>query len=446
VAPELVGKDFSGRDYYKGLVAAGDTYVSEAFESAQAGHPFVVTIATYVRAQGRPLAIIVLAIELDAVQPLADSVAAVQGVNLWVADQRGKLLAAPTGRPSGLRPVAGEPIGQAASLRAGWPADVDLRGVATLVVHRRVDPLGWTVFAAIPHAEAYRGVEAIRTTVLAIVIPLGVVVCCGIVVLVRLQRRQWRAEAALQVARDQARDASRLKTEFLSRISHELRTPLNAILGFGQLLQLDDLTREQHESVDQMLRGGRHLLGLIDEMLDISRIETGSLSLSLEAVNLLELLTETADLIRPLAAEREISIQPPSPEDCSWTVHADRQRLKQVLLNLASNAVKYNHRGGSIRLACHAAAEGRAGIVVQDSGPGIPADRMERLFTAFDRLGAEQTEVQGTGLGLALSKGLMEAMGGTLTAHSIQDQGTTFTLELAVAEDRLDDPLAAPHH
>jgi hypothetical protein len=135
VAPELVGKDFSGRDYYKGLVAAGDTYVSEAFESAQAGHPFVVTIATYVRAQGRPLAIIVLAIELDAVQPLADSVAAVQGVNLWVADQRGKLLAAPTGRPSGLRPVAGEPIGQAASLRAGRPAHLDLRGEAMLVVH-----------------------------------------------------------------------------------------------------------------------------------------------------------------------------------------------------------------------------------------------------------------------------------------------------------------------
>jgi hypothetical protein len=105
VAPELVGKDFSGRDYYKGLVATGDTHVSEAFESAQAGHPFVVTIATYVRAQGKPLAIIVLGIELDAVQPLADSVAAVQGVNLWVADQRGKLLAAPTGRPSGLRPA-----------------------------------------------------------------------------------------------------------------------------------------------------------------------------------------------------------------------------------------------------------------------------------------------------------------------------------------------------
>jgi signal transduction histidine kinase/CheY-like chemotaxis protein len=451
VAPELIGKDFSMRDYYKGLVAAGDTYVSEAFESAQAGHPLVVTIATYVRAPspdgrtpGKPLAILLLGVELDAVQPLADSVAAVQGVNLWVADQHGKLLAAPGGRPAGLKPVAGEPIGQAASRRDGQPADVEVRGEAMLVVHRRVDPLGWTVFAAVPHAQAYRGVEATRTIMLAIAIPLGVIVCGGIVLLVWLQRRQWRVEAALEIARDQAREASRLKDEFLSRISHELRTPLNAILGFGQLLQFDDLTEEQHDSVSQMLRGGRHLLGLINEVLDISRIETGSLALSLEAVDLLEVVTETADLIRPLAAEREISIQPPSREDCSWTVHADRQRLKQVLLNLTSNAVKSNHHGGSIHLACHATAEDRVGIIVADTGPGIPADKLERLFLPFDRLDAEQTDVQGTGLGLALSKGLMEAMGGTLTAHSVHGQGTTFTLELPVTKDLLERQDANP--
>jgi len=155
-------------------------------------------------------------------------------------------------------------------------------------------------------------------------------------------------------------------------------------------------------------------------------------------VNLSEVVTETADLIGPLAAERQISIQPPSREACSWTVHADRQRLEQVLLNLASNAVKYNHHGGSIRLACHATSQGRVGIIVADTGPGIPADKLERLFLPFDRLGAEQTDVQGTGLGLALSKGLVEAMGGSLTAHSVQGQGTTFTLELPVAEDLLE--------
>jgi signal transduction histidine kinase len=122
-------------------------------------------------------------------------------------------------------------------------------------------------------------------------------------------------------------------------------------------------------------------------------------------VDLHEVITETADLIRPLAAEREIGIHPPTREECPWTVHADRQRLKQVLLNLAANAVKYNRHGGAIHLACHPTSEGRVAIMVRDTGPGIPPDKLERLFMPFDRLGAEQSEVQGTGLGLALSKG-----------------------------------------
>ena len=452
-APDLVGKDFTHRDYYRGLVAKGpaaDAYVSEAFESAQSGRPLIVTVATWVRAPasqggapGRPAAILVLSVRLDAVQPLADSVAGVQGVHLWVVDRSGKVLAAPGGRPPGLPPVAGEPIGRAASIPAGQAGDVDLGGEPNLVVHRRVDPIGWTVYAAVPHDGAYRGVDAIRGTVLAIALPLGLVVAGGIFLLVRLQRRQWRVEAALAVARDQARDASRLKTEFLSRVSHELRTPLNAILGFGQLLQLDDLTQEQSESVDHMVRGGRHLLGLINEVLDISRIETGSLALSVEVVDLLEVITETTDLIGPLAAEREITLEVPAPGDGTWVVQADRQRLKQVLLNLSSNAVKYNHHGGRIAIACAPAAEGRIAVTVRDIGPGIPPDKMERLFLPFDRLGAEQTDVQGTGLGLALSQGLMEAMGGTLTATSVEGQGTTFTLDLALG-DRPADETTSP--
>src|SRR5829696_7389495 len=192
-------------------------------------------------------------------------------------------------------------------------------------------------------------------------------------------------------------------TEPCSSMSHELRTPLNAILGFGQLLQLDDLTTEQSESVDHMLRGGRHLLELINEVLDISRIESGNLSLSPEPVDVLELVKDTVDLIRPLAAEREIDIQAPSPSGATWIVQADRQRLKQVLLNLASNAVKYNRHAGTIHIACRRAPGRRVGVDVTDTGPGIPTDKMERLFMPFDRLGAEQSEVQGTGLGLALS-------------------------------------------
>jgi PAS domain S-box-containing protein len=250
------------------------------------------------------------------------------------------------------------------------------------------------------------------------------------------QRR--RAEEALGQARQEADRANRAKSEFLSRMSHELRTPLNAILGFGQLLRLDDLTDQQRESVDQILRGGRHLLGLINEVLDISRIETGSLALSREAVNVHELLTETIDLIRPLAAERELRIEVAPQNGCPGIVQADQQRLRQVLLNVASNAVKYNRHGGSIGFACQAAADDRVRILVHDTGPGIPADKLPRLFTPFDRLGAEQTDIEGTGMGLALSKRLIEAMGGSLTADSVEGQGSTFTLELALAEDPLE--------
>jgi PAS domain S-box-containing protein len=272
-------------------------------------------------------------------------------------------------------------------------------------------------------------------------------------VVVDVTERQ-HGEAALNQAKQEADRANRAKSEFLSRMSHELRTPLNAILGFGQLLQRDDLTEGQRESADQMLRGGRHLLGLINEVLDVSRIETGSLALSQEAVDVDELLKETIDLIRPLAAERELRVEVPRQEGCAWTVRADRQRLRQVLLNLASNAVKYNHHGGSIEFACQAAADGRLRILVRDTGPGVPGDKLPRLFTPFDRLGAEMTDIQGTGMGLALSKRLTEAMGGSLTADSIEGKGSTFTIELARAEDPLEhyqqalaaQPTSVQHH
>jgi signal transduction histidine kinase len=249
----------------------------------------------------------------------------------------------------------------------------------------------------------------------------------------RLQADERAATAAALEAKRDADRANTAKSEFLSRMSHELRTPLNAILGFGQLLEIDDLTGEQAESVDHILRAGRHLLGLINEVLDLARIESGHLALSPEAVGVHEVVKDTIDLIGPLAAERDLRVQAPSPAECTWTVQADRQRLKQILLNLASNAVKYNRHGGSISLTCDAGADDRLRIAVADTGPGIPADKLPRLFTQFDRLGAEHSEVQGTGMGLVLAKRLAEAMGGALTVASVEGQGTTFTLELSLA-------------
>jgi PAS domain S-box-containing protein len=244
-----------------------------------------------------------------------------------------------------------------------------------------------------------------------------------------------RAEEALVGAREEAERANRAKSDFLSRMSHELRTPLNAILGFAQVLDLDALEPAQRESVSHILKGGRHLLALIDEVLDIARIEAGRLRLSLEAVAVRTVMDEARSLIRPLADGRKIQLRVEVPEPSTLHVRADRQRLKQVLLNLLSNAIKYNREGGVVTLACEDRPEGnRVRLRVVDMGPGISPERLARLFTPFDRLGAEATGVEGTGLGLALSRALAEAMGGALSVVSEVGRGSTFWVELDRAE------------
>lgn len=253
------------------------------------------------------------------------------------------------------------------------------------------------------------------------------------------------AEEALRAAREAADAANRAKSEFLSRMSHELRTPLNAILGFGQLLEVEELTPDNRESVEHILKGGRHLLDLINEVLDLAGIEAGRLRLSAEPVGVSEVAREVLDLLRPLAAKRDITLRAHGAhgahgaQGCTRHVLADRQRLKQVLLNLISNAIKYNDVGGQVVIACEEAAGDRLRVTVQDTGPGIPPDRMDRLFLPFERLGAEQTDTEGTGLGLALSKRLAEAMGGTLDAVSRPGKGSTFWIELPLAASAVED-------
>jgi PAS domain S-box-containing protein len=230
--------------------------------------------------------------------------------------------------------------------------------------------------------------------------------------------------------------ASQAKSEFLSRMSHELRTPLNAILGFAQLLELELPGPQHQDSLKHILKAGRHLLDLINEVLDIARIESGRLQVSLEPVSIVDVGREIIALTRPLADEVGVDLQSNldliPPRTCAL---ADRQRLKQVLLNLLSNAIKYNRRGGRVRLNCVASPGQPVRIDVQDTGVGISPEVMDRLFVPFERLGAEQTGLEGTGLGLALSKHLVELMGGRLTAASQEGEGSTFSIELRAADD-----------
>jgi PAS domain S-box-containing protein len=241
-----------------------------------------------------------------------------------------------------------------------------------------------------------------------------------------------RAEESVRQAREQAETANRAKSEFLSRMSHELRTPLNAIIGFTQLLELESLTPAQAESIAHISHGGSHLLALINQVLDIARIDTGRLALTLESVELGEALHEAVELIRPLAARHEISVALDAECGHGLHVNADRQRLKQVFLNLLSNAVKFNREHGEVTITAEAAGSSIF-IRIRDTGPGIPAEKMNRLFVPFERLGAESTQIDGTGIGLALAQRIVLSLNGQLTAESEVGKGSTFCVELPIA-------------
>ena len=247
----------------------------------------------------------------------------------------------------------------------------------------------------------------------------------------------------------QAETANLAKSEFLSRMSHELRTPLNAILGFGQLLQMDSLGAEQRQSVEHIIRAGQHLLGLIDEVLDISRVEAGQLRLSLEPVSVRDVIEEAITMTNPIAGRRDVSLVV-VPGFQEVHVRADRQRFTQVLLNLLANAVKYNREGGEARVHAELLDASWLRLTVADTGIGIAGGDLHRLFQPFERLSAEHSAVEGTGLGLALTKHLVGAMGGRVGVASTEGVGSSFWIELPLADAPLvtrperSDPVVVP--
>jgi len=253
----------------------------------------------------------------------------------------------------------------------------------------------------------------------------------------RVRERTAQLEASnleLGQARKEAERANEAKSEFLSSMSHELRTPLNAILGFGQILASDTLPKsaeQQKEFVNHILKAGRHLLTLINEILDLAKIESGGLTLSVEPTPISELLLECQQLTEPLASQRGVRmIFPPQSAVC---VIADRMRLKQVLLNLLSNAIKYNREDGAVVVACEATDSERVRVSVQDTGPGLRPDQLEALFQPFNRLGQQSGPIEGTGIGLVVTKKLMELMGGAIGVSSAVGTGSVFFIELKSA-------------
>ncbi|HSI15646.1 MAG TPA: PAS domain-containing protein [Chthoniobacter sp.] len=262
-----------------------------------------------------------------------------------------------------------------------------------------------------------------------------------------------KAEESIRQAREAAELASRAKTEFLSRMSHELRTPLNAILGFTQLMEAESLGPSLAESVGHVSRAGKHLLSLINEVLDISRIDAGRFALAPEPVEVHAFLREAIESIQSLTERHEIPIflEPATAAAPALQVFADRQRLHQVMYNILSNGVKYNRTGGRVTVSYRADGP-RIRITVVDTGRGIEPDKLARLFLPFERLGAESTDIEGAGIGLALSRGIIHALQGDLNVESHVGEGSTFWVSLPRADDMsqeiapVEKPASAPTH
>ena len=254
----------------------------------------------------------------------------------------------------------------------------------------------------------------------------------GAVVTFRDILRRKRVEEALVQAKEDAERANLAKSEFLSRMSHELRTPLNSILGFAQILEIDKvdrLTNRQKPWISQVRKAGGHLLELINEILDLARIESGKMIVSMENIDLVPLIEEALVLIMPMSKKRNIKIINMVSVP-SLRAFGDRVRMKQVFLNLFSNAVKYNIEDGIISIYYRKTSEGKIRISVEDSGMGVPKDRIDNLFEPFERLDADRSEVEGTGIGLAITRRLIEQMRGSIIVESTLGKGSCFTLEL----------------
>ena len=250
-----------------------------------------------------------------------------------------------------------------------------------------------------------------------------------------MERRVEERTAQLNEAKEQSELANQAKSEFLSRMSHELRTPLNAVLGFAQLLGStpdEPLSPEQRQYTDEIMMAGDHLLVLINEVLDIARIEAGTLHLNMVSVTIAPMIGEVVSLLEPLARKHDVTID--RPENCECWIMADPSRIKEVLINLISNAIKYNRKGGKVTVSCDAGTREKVRIRVQDTGPGIPKAKQKRLYEPFDRLGMEGSATEGTGIGLTITRRMVETMGGQIKLERSSKKGTCFTLVFPAGE------------
>ncbi len=440
----IVKSDHHTPEFYQSMwrtVARGEVWHGEIMNRAKNGNPYWVasTIVPSIDTRGKPFQYVSIRTDISrrkaAEERLREEREFLSSLTDTLGD--GVYVLDTDGRCTFLNPE-GERL-------LGWSADELLgRGIHNLVHNKTAEggtcaasdcPIKRTVmenrtFRADSEVFLHRDGTAFPVSVVSVPLNSNGRLS-GSVTIFRDISEQKHREQDLRQARDEAERASRAKSEFLSSMSHELRTPMNAILGFAQLMQVqDDLSEENQEFVGEILKAGRHLLELINEVLDLAKIEAGRIDLFPEAVDCLELLDECLALTTPLAADRGISVQVAPAHRLRSGVWGDRTRFKQVLINLLSNAIKYNREGGSVDISLVETVDDRLQIRVKDTGPGIPQEQQQGLFEPFTRAVSDGQAIEGTGIGLVISRRLAQMMGGALDFESSSENGSCFWVEL----------------
>jgi signal transduction histidine kinase/CheY-like chemotaxis protein len=436
----LIGRDFSQRDYFIGVSREWKPYVSEAFQGAIKGNPATTVVAVPIfGADGRAAGVFGAAIDLSSAADWLSPLSAYQDV--YVVDRKGRLITHardPLGQS--LMDLSADPT-VAAAIK-GTPvlgsAPDPLSGKSSFVATAVVPDVDWQVVVVDPADKVTAQLSPLLQTILWIRIALVLIVLGLTLVLSRAvrglmtQRVQLAAsEQAARAAQRQADAANQHKSEFLANMSHELRTPLNAIIGFSELLQEQlgpAMNDRQRRYLGNVRQAGGHLLGLINDVLDISKVEAGRIELRPETITLELLLAPVLAAAREAARLQDVELTAANDGD-RQTVHVDVGRVRQVLFNLLSNAVKFTPAGGRVRLLVTTHG-GALDIVVSDTGIGIPVEKHGRVFETFERFHEGSFSAPGTGLGLALTKRLVDLHHGTIDFTSRQGEGSTFHVRL----------------